>query len=180
MLKKTTWKLGASLIGSTLGADLIAMILFACFGNWLDHRGAKIAFTLVSVLLLLWMIYSTAWNEGYRDPNRVKYGHMRQFLPKGLVAGCMAEVPLALVTLLFAVNLSTRWDNVWIRLVYFFCHIPYVFIINHFHTAIWLLAVLVLPVPVFAAAGYVMGYRQILLLGRLVYKRKPPVKSQKR
>lgn len=173
MLKKTTRKLGVALIGTMLGADLVALILFACFGNWLGHGAAQTAYTVLAVLLLLWMIYGAAWNEGYRDPNRVHYGHMRKFLPKGLIAGCLAEIPFAAVTLLFGVNLAAHWNSVWIRLAYSFLHIPYIFALNHFQDAAWLLLLLILPAPVLAGAGYVMGYRQIALISRLVYKKKP-------
>lgn len=178
MLKKTTLKLGGTLIGSMLGADLIALILFACFGNWLDHRAAKTAYTVLAVLLLLWMIYGAAWNEGYRDPNRVHYGHMSKFLLKGLIAGGLAEIPFAAVTLLFGVNLAAHWNSVWIRLAYFVLHIPYVFSLNHFQNAAWLMLLLILPAPALAGAGYVMGYRQIALMGRLVYKKKTSKKTE--
>lgn len=174
MLKKTTLKLGAALVGTMLGADLIALILFACFGNWMSHSAAQTAYSILAILLLLWMIYGAAWNEGYRDPNRVHYGHMQKFVLKGLIAGCLAEVPYAIVTLLFGINLAAHWNNVWIRLIYFFLHIPYVFVINHFQNAAWLMLLLIVPAPILAGAGYAMGYRQISLFSRLVYKKKKP------
>lgn len=168
------------MMGSVLGADIIALILFACFGNWLDRTGVKLAFTAFSLLLLWWMVYSAAWNEGFRDPNRVRYGHIHTFMPKGLMAGLIAEAPLAVLTLVFTVDLAAHWNNDWIRLIYFICHIPYVFVINHFQTAIWVLWAVVLAVPAFATVGYILGYRQIELFGRLVYKKKKPAKASKR
>lgn len=179
MLKKTTGKLAVSQIGSVFAVDLLASILFLCLGNWLDHRAAKLVYTAAGILILFALLYSTAWREGFRDPNRVKYGHMPRFMAKGVIAGLLADIPFAVLTAAYLIMSAVNWHATLIRVIYMVCNIEFTFVINHFGMAAPVLLLLLLPLPVFSQAGYYMGYRQISILSRLVYKKKPSPRVKK-
>lgn len=179
MLRKTTGKLALSLIGSVFAVDLLASILFLSLGNWMDHRAAKLAYTALSLLILFALLYSTAWREGFRDPNRVKYGHMPRFMAKGVIAGLLADIPFAVLTAAYLIMSAVHWHATLIRVIYMVCNIEFTFVINHFNMSVPLLLLLLLPLPAFSQAGYFMGYRQISVLSRLIYKKKPSAQVRK-
>lgn len=180
MLKKTTGKLAVSLVGSIFAADLLSAILLLCVGSWLDHRAVKLLYTAISSLILLTIIYSSAWREGYRDPNRVKYGHMPQFMAKGVIAGLLADIPMAFLTLAYLIMSIAHWYSDLMRFIYLVGNISFIFVLNHFHLSLPLLLILLLLPPVISHAGYVMGYRQISITSRLVYKKKKPSAQPKK
>lgn len=169
MLKSTTLKLSRNLLGISLSGSLVAVLLLVIFNSIFDSVWGKIAYTAINLVCLWLLIYRECWHEGFRDPNRVQYGHMKKFIYKGMVAGLITSIPYALSYLLYLIADLTGWNFKIFNVIFLFLFLPYRIIIN-------LIGVpggyvlLLLPLPLMAELGYFFGYRRISLTRMIVYK----------
>lgn len=143
-------------------------------GGLLGSLAGKIFLGGACILITAALVYTTAWHEGNRDPNRVNYGHMRYFPAKGLVAGSLASAPYFILWLCFLIS-----HKVWagsaaatvFEVVFRICNLQYVVLNDSLLQQPALCFVFLLPLPLFSAAGYLAGYRRFAILPRLVYKK---------
>lgn len=142
--------------------------------------GGKIFLAALCILIFVALIYTTAWHEGDRDPNRVKYGHMPKCMSKGFVAGLLATIPYAVLWLCFWISHAaaggTIAANVF-EVVYRILNLQYVLISDAPLQMPALCILFLLPIPLISAAGYIVGYRHFALLPRLVYKNRKQTKK---
>lgn len=140
----------------------------------LGSLAGRIVLGGVCILIGAALIYSTAWREGNRDPNRVHYGHMRKFPAKGLVAGLLASIPYFLLWLAFLLSQSAAAGSsaaVVLEVVYRICNLQYVVLNDAVIRLPAACFVFLLPLPLFSAAGYLAGYRHFAILPLLMYKK---------
>lgn len=119
-------------------------------------------------------IYSAAWREGRRDPNRVNYGHMKKFMQKGLIAGLIATVPNAVLTILFIVthgSISRSLFGSVINVIYRIVNIQLVVFGDRYLNIPIICIAFLLIVPIISCVGYLAGWHNIALIRRIIYKK---------
>lgn len=127
------------------------------------------------------LVYQYVWKDGNKDFNLVKFGHIKGDSLKGLKIGFIAAAPyLALILVLFVGKFSFAKN---------FSVVLYQFINSVFYglleliagdallfgeLAIWqmlLFLIIVLLIPAFCAFAYYMGYKDILIIDKFIYKK---------
>lgn len=213
MLKKTTYKLSLSLLGTFVVCFILSFFIIislaplgakqasqssssttstsstassssdsvsyfeseATEGGLLASTGGRIYLAAIAILITEGAIYSCAWREGNRDPNRVKYGHMKKFMPKGFVAGLLSIIPNFILTILMlaTAGLGNVLGGV-VNAIYRIVNIQFV-ILGEGYMKIPIASIaLLLVIPLVSGIGYISGYHHFEILPKLVYKHKKP------
>lgn len=128
---------------------------------------------IMGILIFIALLYNTAWHEGSRDPNRVKYGHMDKFMLKGFVAGLLALIPYVILTTAFLITNSekaTSTAGIIIGILYRFSNIQYIVFSDAFTNIPIVCYLLLFVLPAASAVGYLAGYRNIVIISKILYK----------
>lgn len=163
---------GSSAVSSGTSSS-VQVALPVSEGGIISSTAGRAIMGLICILIFLSLIYSTAWKEGNRDPNRVKYGHMKKFMAKGFVAGLLAAIPYFIITTLFVVSqLSSPNDTFGIvmNIIYRFTNIQYIVFNDSYVKYPVYCYLLLLLLPAAAEIGYLAGYRNLVLLTKIIYK----------
>ncbi|MBQ8303355.1 MAG: hypothetical protein IJX79_00185 [Clostridia bacterium] len=139
------------------------------------------AFTIVT---LLFLNYNRIWTLGTNDNNKVKFGRVKEDKLKGLKIGLICSLPSFL---LFVLAVLSRF-GVLPQILFSVFKLAnfHLFSINNIifgtettialsQIPIWKFAVAFLPLlilPVICAVAYVLGYKDISLKDKLIYKDK--------
>jgi hypothetical protein len=170
MLKKTTISLALSIFASAMISDMLAFFL-TMTGLLIKFNGILVVLLFVNIIILGMLIYTKSWDEGFRDPNRVKYGRIDKFLYKGFVAGLLADIPFILVYILLIICSLTKWnEEIMLLVMYGFNMQFFSIIINLQHVPV-ALAVILLPLPLISGVSYILGYYQITISSKIIYKK---------
>jgi hypothetical protein len=128
---------------------------------------------VICLLIYIAILYGTAWHEGSKDPNRVNYGHMNKFMAKGLVAGLFALIPYAVLLLAFLVSslayAHTTCATV-LNAIFRVVNIQFVLFSDSIISNPALCFLYLLPLPIISCVGYIMGYKRITLISKMIYK----------
>ncbi len=140
-----------------------------------------IAAQIFSLMILMAFIYSFMWKEGIRDNNLTKFGHIKADKLKGLKVGFVASIPYGLFMLvLFVMRFITHTN---------FSAVLIQFLNSHVYSFTWLLIkndsfldisfirmlgllALGLVVPIISGMAYLIGFKDISLGEKLLYKKK--------
>ncbi len=149
-------------------------------------EGTDIAMALLSSAFTLTMLglfpYNILWNIGTRDANYVQFGKMERDRLFGLKVGAAASIPTGILYMLLVLGKCGLFPGVivnWFRILNP-AFIPFIDAMvqgaksaaDVSVVAVLALVAVVLFVPAVAALGYALGYRQISLRERLLYKKK--------
>lgn len=146
-------------------------------GGVIESPAGRSILGIICVMISEGLLYSVAWREGNRDPNRVKYGHMNKFMLKGLIAGFIAMIPDFILTIAFLMSaLFATIPAAVINAVYRVVNLQFVIFSDKYLGYPLACIALLLVVPVFTCIGYITGWHNFALLPRIVYKSK---KNQK-
>lgn len=146
----------------------------------------KVLFLTVTQVLSLIMVVAFASNSVYKlgstDANLVKTGHLKKDLLKGFKIGLIGNAPffvLYLLIIVMACGLAPKFYTVW-----------YAFLNSHYYSLIIctvknatdlsqlnilqyvLLFLIQFIVPLISAVTYVLGFKDINISEKIVYKRK--------
>lgn len=142
-------------------------------GGLISNTAGKVFLGIISMLIYIALVYSVAWQEGNKDPNRIKYGHMNKFMAKGLVAGLLASIPYAILTTAFVVSqaiLKEKITGIVINTVYRIFNIQYIVFGDGFLKFPVVCFLLLLVLPAISTVGYIAGYHKIVLISKIIYK----------
>lgn len=142
-------------------------------GGLVSHTAGKVFLGVICMLVYIGIIYSSAWHEGSKDPNRVKYGHINKFMAKGFVAGLIASIPYAALTTTYLVAqaaFSKSTAGFIIDSVYRILNIQYVVFGDGFLAFPVACVLLLLVLPTMAEVGYLAGYHQFTMMSKILYK----------
>lgn len=165
--------------------NIIIMVIVGLILQSISNLGLTISssatsaiITVICMILYIAMTYVEAWRRGERDHNLVTYKHMEYNKFRGLIAGVLSQIPgiVCAVAILFpGVDFSVE------RLGrYFYMNFNYLFTsldgmsaagaVSAFvyHLCYFLPALLA---PVIVGAAYILGYKQIRVLDRLVWRK---------
>lgn len=134
--------------------------------------------TIICMALYLVMIYLEGWRRGERDHNQVLFKHMEYNKFRGLIAGALSQIPgiVCAVAILFpSVDFTIE------RLGrYFYMNFNYMFVALDSMSAAGTVSAFVyhlcyfipaLIAPIVVGIAYHLGYRQIRVLDRLMWKK---------
>ena len=173
MLKRT-YKLAMSLLSSWLIAMVWTLMLTTLLGYLYNYVAARVIVAVLIIFTYLALSYSTAWRQGFKDQNMVNTGHLEKEMNLGLYAGLMASVPTFIVVVFYYLTryLITDWyaiTNVVARI----WNVIYLQVLadtlEQFPAS---MALVLIPMPVAAALGYVLGYHDYSIWSKIVYVNK--------
>lgn len=149
----------------------------------IDYPAGRILIGVICVLIYLGLIYSTAWREGDKDPNRVKYGHIKKCMAKGFAASLFTSIPFIIIYAVYLVtNLINPKDLSAIISAALFRATNIQFIV--FNSDIVNLPILcfifLLPLPIISGLGYIAGYKHFSITSKIVYKSKKSTNNAKK
>lgn len=163
-------KLALLIISSLMITDLIAIFFFFTISAATQKEWVAVLCTILDMFFLAAIIHGQTWREGQRDRNRVKFGHMEKNLYIGLFAGLLASVPGLIVYILYVSTVnSPATDGFY--LAYLLYNATFFEFIALLKSNLVVLAVFLLPIPVFSTIGYIQGYHGIYTFEKLIYKK---------
>lgn len=128
------------------------------------------------------IIYPSFWRQGSKDRNQVHFGHIAEDKLKGFKAGLVAIIPAAILMVFFMFakyNIAANFPAVWLKFLnsngYSFIHlIQNKALLLSEVSIIGLLLIIVtqLIVPVITHIAYTLGYKDIAIAEKLLYKKK--------
>lgn len=146
-------------------------------GNWTYI----IVSGIFTISMLLIITYSYIWKEGNRDLNLIRFGRSRLDKYKGVKIGLIAVSPYILLLFAFTIGKSGFAENMPIILYKFLNSSLYSIVelicgdAMYFgeleYWRIILLFMLLLLIPVFFGISYYIGYKDIIISEKLIYKK---------
>ncbi|MBQ6885183.1 MAG: hypothetical protein IJN56_05540 [Clostridia bacterium] len=136
---------------------------------------------IFGMIMVIAFASNSSYKQGFKDLNLVKIGQVKKDILKGFKIGMIGNIPFFLLTILIiamACGLAPRFYTVW-----------YAFLSGHFYSLImWiaggsqmvgemgaiqlvLLALIQFIVPAISGVAYILGYKEINLAEKLVYKK---------
>lgn len=202
-MNKESFKLSAKLYGHTVFVSVLSVIMYVSVtmltlvfadDEGIVPAGAKLAGNILSLVLqgvlFISFTYNDLWRQGDRDANAVSFGRMAYDKWRGLKIGLTAAIPSILS---FAVLIAEKALGFFPRYAawYRVFHLSfYPFIVWCFGSEVarttaeigWggilLAGIPVLVMPAVAVLAYYLGYKQIAVGERLIYKNKNTSKKR--
>lgn len=149
-------------------------------------KSGKTLFLIISqvfsILILCGFIYPDIWHNGTNDSNLVKFKHKSEDKFKGLKIGAVAVIPSYLILIFLVIARLGALPDFPMVLYKFLNSSVYSFIevilggaVTVSNLAVWrfiLLFLLPLIIPAIAGISYILGYKNISVGEKLVYKKK--------
>ena len=138
--------------------------------------------TVVLLAIYVIFIYTDSWHIGAHDMNMVLYKRLEYNRFKPLIAGVLSQLP---GLLLAAAILIPAWSDSARRFARFF-YIDLIYPIMQIDTGgsagVWIYFLAACIAPVIAVSAYHLGYREIRILDKLMFKKpaKPDDKKTER
>ena len=162
--------------------NIIVMVIAAVILNSIANLGLEISaaatsgiVTVICMALYVSMAYVEGWRRGERDRNLVLYKHMEYNRFRGLIAGALSQIPgLVCAVVAFFPEKGASAE----RLArYFYMNFNYMFTsldaagsaVSGFvyHICYFIPAILA---PIIVGISYHLGYKQIRVLDRLMWR----------
>lgn len=203
-MNKETFKLAAKVYGHSVFSSVLCIIIYMSISmityaaadaegvvpGWAVTTGNVVSLLLQGMLLIAF-VYGDLWRQGDKDANAVHFGRMEEDRLRGLKVGLIAAIPSVLSFVVLVAEKLLGFFPAYAGLYRLFHLSLYPIIVWAFGANVtataagigWggiLLAGLpVLVVPVVALLAYELGYRQIILTEKLVYKNKKKSKTRR-
>lgn len=139
----------------------------------------NILIQLLTGTLLVLLVYAELWSAGDKDANLVAFGHREHDAFRGLKIGALATLPAAVAYVAYVVVCVALPDKAEAYTsLYCWLNAPFMPIVNAVNTVESaalekvLMALPLLAVPAISCIAYVLGYRQISLAEKFMYKKK--------
>ncbi len=144
------------------------------------QTGVDILVQLMMLAIVAAFPYSTLWSLGDKDANGVRFHRKKPQLFRGLIIGCLGNIPYFVLYVLLFVSKLGVISPAYLG-IYRLINLPFLPYINMVvdtavstatDAAVWqLLALLpvVLVIPAVSCGAYILGYKEISLRDRIVY-----------
>ena len=137
---------------------------------------------LASFVVLIMFIYGEIWHLGTTDNNKVHFGHIKEDKLKGLKIGLLSIIPAYLFNIVLIVFASGAYPK-FALLIYKFMNCSlFGFVQAAIGNAVYayeltplnfvLLFAVHLVIPLLCAVAYILGYKEISLREKMIYKKK--------
>ena len=174
MFNDSVLKMSLAIIVNSIVASFICVIMVFTFSGFIVTSWGGPVYEVLAILIMGSLIYGVSWQSGFKDYNKVKFGHITKFIRKGFVAGAIADIPFLILYIVFIISflIKTAHDVFYniTYIVYLFFNMPYSLIIGALKNQPAFLCLFLLVLPIISGIGYILGYKDISLTGRLVYK----------
>lgn len=166
-------KFALSLFARALVGIVWSLVVLVLLGMFIEQPAGQAVIAGISILFYLAFVYSGAWNQGFKDANYIKFGHMGENKNRGLLCGAFAMIPNLLVALVYYIGRYAVGGDAFVLIntgvrIYF---LPFLFLIDAtvdvFPAMVALVAILMLPA---AGIGYRLGLIDFSISERLIYK----------
>ncbi len=196
-MKKETMKLAAKVYGHSVFSAVLSAIIYvsiitftslAADDEGIVPAGATLAGDIVALILqgvlFISFVYTDLWRQGDRDANAVSFGRMSYDKWRGLKVGLLAAAPSILT---FVVLVAEKLFGFFPYYAAWYC----IFHLCFYPIVAWSFGapinvttagigwsgiagagIPVLILPIVATVAYTLGYKQIAVGERLVYKNK--------
>lgn len=135
----------------------------------------------LSLIMVIAFASNSSYKQGFKDSNLVKIGHTKRDMLKGFKTGLVGNIPffaLFVVAIVMAAVWAPEFRTVW-----------YAFLNSHYYSAVILITgnattlsqldvlqyvllfLIQLIVPVISGVAYVLGFKEISLSEKIVYKK---------
>lgn len=138
---------------------------------------------LIGVLLMTGFIYPNVWDLGAKDSNLVKFKHKKENKLRGLKIGLLAVAPAVLIMLLIFVFGRKIFNVALFSMLFanFYGAIKAISGSAHMvgELAVWQMAIMLLLLfiaPAISCGAYLLGYKDISLSERFIYKKNKTTK----
>lgn len=186
MNQKPLWKYALSILGAHVGGVVIAAILVIS----VLPISNNIVFQFccgVFVLFVYWgLVSGVAWKIGNDDLNRVHFKRMEKNLWRGVWIGLIASIPMFVMGLALVVLAIFDFGSIsemWGMVVYRVLNMHYMVFINLVTDTqsnlkdlpLWqpiLICLMNLFTVLCVQSGYLLGFKDIVLMDKLMYKNK--------
>lgn len=161
---------------NSIALNSTAMNSLYSTGGLISTKAGKLLIGFICILFFFCIIYGPSWSEGNRDPNRINYGHMNKFMAKGFIAGLIASIPYAILAVTFIISHFAAPESSFgtiINIIYRFVNIQYVVFGDTYLNYPIVCILLLLPLPIVAEIGYVLGFHHIVFASKIIYKKRP-------
>lgn len=136
---------------------------------------------IFTMSMLATILYSYMWREGNKDLNLIRFGRATLDKYKGVKIGLVAVSPYILVLLALLIGKSSFAKDVPL-ILYKYINCSFFSLIEVIcggstyigDLAIWkfiLLLILILLIPAFLGISYYIGYKDILITDKIIYKK---------
>lgn len=184
--EKSTLRVALSWLGSHVMGVVLALIINLSLGSLIDNLALQIIVGIFSFFIYFMLMGGAAWQLGNQDRNRVKYRRREEDLLRGLKVGCLASIPLFLFGIALLLAKAELLPNFYV--IYKLCNgylLPFINLIDG--TAFGVLAAYLTRVSWGAIVGvvclnlvpavicgvhYILGYKEIILMDNIIYKKK--------
>ncbi len=183
--EKTTVGLAFSWLGSHVIGVVLCLILNFSFGTLIDNVWFHVGVGIFTFLIYAMIISAPSWDLGNRDRNRVKFGHRTEFLGRGFVMGFVVSIPLILFGIALLLAKAELLPNFYVIYKLVNAHVlPFINLIDgtsfgvqaaYLTEVSWgsMIGVFLLNfiIPIITGVQYILGYRDLQLMNRLIYKK---------
>ncbi len=185
---KPILKCALSTMINVLSGVLIGALMIFTLGIS-NSKVLRVVAQTLSILCYVLMIYIGAWADGDRDRNLVNFGRIKKDMLKGLKFGLLGMIPFVLITLLLVIAMFVKNDTVALALrsVFRILNFNILLLVNSFMSpdevtwkGILLVNCFYLVIPLVSMIGYILGYKRVSVMTKLVYQKKEDGKKKKK
>lgn len=136
---------------------------------------------LINLMITVSFVGSYTYKRGFKDSNLVRIGNIRADIFKGFKIGLVANIPFFLIfalTVAAAIGLAPNFRTAWYALLnsQYYSLILWISgkadVVSKLNAVqVVLLLLLQLVVPIISGTAYVMGFKEIKISDKLVYKK---------
>jgi len=171
------------LSGVLIGALMIFMLGIS------ESQALRVIAQVLALIFYVVMIYVGAWSEGDRDKNLVNFNRIKKDIFKGFKFGFLAMIPFNLMTvmLIVAMYVQNETTALILRSSYRILNFNLLLLINKAmspDTVTWSgigwVNLFYLTIPVVSGIAYILGYKRIAVMNKLVYSKKESEKKKKK
>lgn len=160
---------------------IIALIVFLFLGVLADTFWGNIILQILLLIGFGYPLYCNAWGEGYHDLNRFEFGRITKDKFRGFKFGIIALIPSFLITFILLISYLTGGFE--LMFIYRFANIHAIPILNSIvspdiltvdYNILQMLAYIIIPPVItvaFIGTGYYLGFSDIAVLDKVVYKK---------
>lgn len=185
-VEKSTIRIAWGWFGSHVLAGILCAIINFSIGMLLDQWYLQVLVGFLSLFLYSTMLGGCAWHLGNQDFNRVKFGRREIDLKRGFKVGAVMSIPLYGFGIALILANAELLPNFYV--IYKVCNaylLPFINVIDKTSFGVlsayltevsWgsIIGVVVLNVIpcIITGVHYILGYKNIVLMDNIMYKKK--------
>lgn len=157
---------------------VFCIVAYGTFFSIINAEWYQRILSVLTFVLLLYMIYSGMWSAGVHDRDEIYFERMKRDPYRGLAVSAVVSIPYTIINailLISCINAASIEKYDLSRLIYHLINAPFLFITfnyDYHNIGNALIAGILLPLTiiVFGGISYYLGLKNISILQMSVYK----------